>query len=108
MTKNSPTPDHRQQESPIARPLSRRRLLGSAATVTGAVGAATLLPPNVQKALAQPAPGPGSINEIKHIVLLMQENRSFDHYFGTLSGVRGFSDPGAMRLRSWPIRSILP
>ena len=23
----------------------------------------------------------------------MQENRSFDHYFGTLSGVRGFSDP---------------
>ena len=66
--------------------------------MTGAVGAATLLPPNVQKALAQPAPGPGSINEIKHIVLLMQENRSFDHYFGTLSGVRGFSDPSAMRL----------
>ena len=23
----------------------------------------------------------------------MQENRSFDHYFGTLSGVRGFNDP---------------
>lgn len=25
----------------------------------------------------------------------MQENRSFDHYFGTMSGVRGFSDPDA-------------
>jgi phospholipase C len=23
----------------------------------------------------------------------MQENRAFDHYFGTLHGVRGFLDP---------------
>ena len=28
----------------------------------------------------------------------MQENRSFDHYFGTLPGVRGFSDPAAITL----------
>ena len=28
----------------------------------------------------------------------MQENRSFDHYFGTLAGVRGFDDPNAMNL----------
>ncbi len=34
-----------------------------------------------------------SLTDIKHVVILMQENRSFDHYFGTLSGVRGFSDP---------------
>jgi phospholipase C len=33
-------------------------------------------------------------------VMLMQENRSFDHYFGTLSGVRGFSDPRPLRLPS--------
>ena len=26
----------------------------------------------------------------------MQENRSFDHYFGTMSGVRGFSDPNML------------
>jgi phospholipase C len=32
------------------------------------------------------------------VVILMQENRSFDHYFGTLSGVRGFSDPGVLKL----------
>jgi phospholipase C len=34
-----------------------------------------------------------TLGDIEHIVILMQENRSFDHYFGTLSGVRGFSDP---------------
>ncbi len=37
-----------------------------------------------------------SLSDIKHVVILMQENRSFDHYFGTLSGVRGFSDPGVL------------
>ena len=39
--------------------------------------------------------GPASLSDIAHVVILMQENRSFDHYFGTLSGVRGFSDPNA-------------
>jgi phospholipase C len=37
-----------------------------------------------------------SLSDVKHIVILMQENRSFDHYFGTLSGVRGFSDPNVL------------
>ncbi len=50
------------------------------------------MPPNVQRALAQGAPKHGSLKDIEHVVLLMQENRSFDHYFGTLSGVRGFGD----------------
>jgi phospholipase C len=40
---------------------------------------------------ADPA-GTGSLNDIEHVVMLMQENRSFDHYYGTLSGVRGFDD----------------
>ena len=34
-----------------------------------------------------------SLADIEHVVLFMQENRAFDHYFGTLAGVRGFSDP---------------
>ncbi len=34
-----------------------------------------------------------SLGDVRHIVILTQENRSFDHYFGTMSGVRGFSDP---------------
>jgi phospholipase C len=38
------------------------------------------------------------LRDIKHVVLLMQENRSFDHYFGTMSGVRGFNDPDALIL----------
>jgi phospholipase C len=41
--------------------------------------------------------GPASLSDIAHVVILMQENRSFDHYFGTMSGVRGFSDPEALR-----------
>jgi phospholipase C len=42
----------------------------------------------------------GTIDDIEHIVVLMQENRSFDHCFGTLRGVRGYGDPRAMRLPS--------
>ncbi len=42
----------------------------------------------------------GSIKDVEHVVFLMQENRSFDHYFGTLRGVRGFSDPRAVKLPS--------
>jgi phospholipase C len=42
----------------------------------------------------------GDIADVEHIVIMMQENRSFDHYFGTLQGVRGFGDPRPMRLAS--------
>lgn len=42
--------------------------------------------------------GHGSIADIEHVVILMQENRSFDHYFGTLRGVRGFGDPRPVTL----------
>lgn len=75
--------------------LTRRRLLGSAAGAVGGAAALSLLPPSVQKAVAAGPPRRGSIRDIEHVVLLMQENRSFDHYFGTLSGVRGFGDPQA-------------
>ena len=68
---------------------SRRRFLGNAtaATVLGA------LPPLLQAALAvPPRRGTGTIADVRHVVILMQENRSLDHYFGTLAGVRGFGD----------------
>lgn len=35
------------------------------------------------------------LKNIEHVVLFMQENRAFDHYFGTMAGVRGFQDPNA-------------
>ena len=59
----------------------------------------------LDKITAASATGAASLSDVKHIVILMQENRSFDHYFGTLSGVGGFSDPNALpggRLR--PVR----
>lgn len=53
----------------------------------------TKLSAAIRKALAVGAAvDTGSIQDVKHIVILMQENRSFDHYFGTLRGVRGFGD----------------
>ncbi len=42
----------------------------------------------------------GSIQDVEHIVILMQENRSFDHYFGSMRGVRGFGDPRPVTLTS--------
>src|SRR3954465_7469770 len=63
------------------------------------LGAAASLTDSIERALAIPAAGAtGTIEDVKHIVVLMQENRSFDHYFGTLRGVRGFSDPRAVKL----------
>ena len=52
------------------------------------------MPLDLSRALAIPAHNrTGTIADVEHIVILMQENRSFDHYFGTMRGVRGFADP---------------
>ncbi|RLV48125.1 phospholipase [Nocardioides mangrovicus] len=77
--------------------ISRRHLLTSGAAIAGGVVGGSLLPPHLAAAVAA-EPRRGSIRDIKHVVVLMQENRSFDHYFGTLAGVRGFSDPDAITL----------
>ena len=39
------------------------------------------------------------IDQVEHIVIFMQENRAFDHYYGTLQGVRGFNDRAATPTR---------
>jgi phospholipase C len=78
--------------------LTRRQLLKGAGRLAAVAAASTLMPPNVRRMLAQQPPAMSSLRDIKHIVMLMQENRSFDHYFGTLSGVRGFDDPEALKL----------
>ena len=56
----------------------------------GAHHAAALDPARARRRRAQSSTG--TIQDVKHIVILMQENRSFDHYFGTMRGVRGFGD----------------
>jgi phospholipase C len=67
----------------------------------GAGAGAAALPDSIARALAIPASTrTGTIKDVEHIVILMQENRSFDHYFGTMKGVRGFSDPRAVKLDS--------
>jgi phospholipase C len=72
---------------------SRRKFLTGTATTGAAALALTAFPPSIRRALAIPANNKtGTINDVEHIVILMQENRSFDHYFGTLPGVRGFGD----------------
>lgn len=69
---------------------TRRDFLKIAAAAAG-VG---VMPPAIQRALAIPADRrSGTIQDVEHVVILMQENRSFDHYFGSLRGVRGFHDP---------------
>lgn len=75
---------------------TRRAFLKKAAFLAGAASLSNTLPPAIARALAiNPASGT-SFYDAEHIVLLMQENRSFDHAFGTLQGVRGFNDPRAI------------
>ncbi|HEY2070350.1 MAG TPA: phospholipase C, phosphocholine-specific [Rhizomicrobium sp.] len=69
----------------------RRTVLKTTAALTG------LLPLSLRQALAAPM-RKGSIKDVEHVVILMQENRSFDHYFGTLRGVRGYGDPRTPKL----------
>ncbi|MCW2523078.1 MAG: putative phospholipase precursor, partial [Frankiales bacterium] len=87
--------------------LSRRGFLGAAAAVTGAAVAAAAGPAVAAQAATKPPGHPakpgkprphGDIRDIKHVVILMQENRSFDHYFGSLKGVRGFGDRSGITL----------
>ncbi|MEU1231205.1 phosphocholine-specific phospholipase C [Streptomyces sp. NPDC005828] len=79
--------------------MSRRRLLALGGGALGAAAAGSLLPPSLQEAMAAEPPT-GGMEAIRHVVILMQENRSFDHYFGTLRGVRGFGDRNAVELPS--------
>ncbi|MFE0552559.1 phosphocholine-specific phospholipase C [Streptomyces pilosus] len=75
--------------------VSRRTVLG---TLTGGA-ALSFLPPSLHRAMAAPMPR-GGLRAVEHVIVLMQENRSFDHYFGTLRGVRGFADRTSLRLPS--------
>jgi phospholipase C len=98
--------------------LSRRQLMASAG---GMVLASFALPSGLRKLMDGVPPASGktrltgaSISDIKHVVVLMQENRSFDHYFGTMPGVRGFADPSVPKSRFYqydadnPDKYLLP
>ncbi|MFH9731593.1 phosphocholine-specific phospholipase C [Streptomyces sp. NPDC017260] len=75
--------------------VNRRRFL----RLAGATTAFGALSASIERAAALPANHrSGTIEDVEHIVVLMQENRSFDHYFGSLRGVRGFGDPHPVTL----------
>ncbi len=79
----------------------RRDFLKLAARSATAAAALSAFPGSIRRALALPAlTVTGTLADVQHIVILMQENRSFDHYFGTLKGVRGFGDRHPVPLAS--------
>ncbi|MGH6889551.1 MAG: alkaline phosphatase family protein [Rhizomicrobium sp.] len=85
--------------------IPRRQVLRGAAAAA-ALGALNSVP--LAGALAEAAT-PAKLSDIDHIIILMKENRSFDHYFGTLAGVRGFDDAKAVRRDgSSPFRQAAP
>ncbi|MBU9167475.1 phosphocholine-specific phospholipase C [Burkholderia gladioli] len=93
--------------------IDRRSFLRAAAAGT----AFSMFPPAIRRALAIPANNQtGTINDVQHVVIFMQENRSFDHYFGSMAGVRGFGDrftipqPGGATVwqQSDGVRPVLP
>src|ERR1700749_5338707 len=88
--------------------ISRRNLIRGAAVVGGAAAVSATAAAEGANAAVQQAAGAsgasgggplhGDLRDIKHVVILMQENRSFDHYFGSLKGVQGFGDKATILL----------
>ncbi|WP_328722338.1 phospholipase C, phosphocholine-specific [Streptomyces sp. NBC_00247] len=78
-------------------PISRRGFVGLGASVAAGLtlGAGTR---PAEATGAAGATATGTIEDVRHVVILMQENRSFDHYFGRLKGVRGFDDRSTLTL----------
>jgi phospholipase C len=79
--------------------ISRRNLLRAGAGAAASVGVGQTI---IERALAARHPTCPSPGDIEHVVILMQENRSFDQYFGTYPGVLGFGDPKAQSVLAQP------
>src|SRR5437588_2544585 len=81
--------------------LTRRDVVRAGAAAGALAGLDAIAPAQVlERVLAAPGATPGcaTLSEIEHVVIFINENRSFDSYFGTYRGVRGFGDPNAPRL----------
>ena len=93
------------------KPISRRELLkvGAAAGTAHMLGG--LLSGCGGHSMPSPTPSPttcAKVTDIDHVVILMQENRSFDHYFGSYRGVRGFADQSAAFQQPYPGNTNAP
>jgi phospholipase C len=89
--------------------IKRRQFLKMTAGAAGGLTAMSMLPPAIRQALATPAARvSGTVSDVKHVVIFMQENRSFDHYYSSLKGVRGFNDPVPPPLPSSTLPTSIP
>src|SRR5438270_7748944 len=82
----------------MSRDLTRREMLRAGAQGSAAVGASALVYNSLIAQALAASPPCGSLGDIEHVVILIQENRSFDNYFGSYRGVRGFADPNVPAL----------
>jgi phospholipase C len=72
--------------------------------LAGLAAGGAMLPPSIARAASIAAHRrSGTIEDVEHVVILMQENRSFDHYYGSLRGVQGFADPFPVPLPHSPV-----
>ncbi|PSH57883.1 phospholipase C, phosphocholine-specific [Phyllobacterium endophyticum] len=77
----------------------RRRFMKMMGVTAAGTAGLSRMPPAIAQALAiEPNRAKGTIEDVEHVVILMQENRSFDHYFGTYNGVRGYTDTRPVKL----------
>src|SRR6185437_16218534 len=89
----------------MSKRITRREVVrtGLAASVAGLAGS---LIPGCGGHIAHPgttgSSGCAKVTDIEHVVIFIQENRSFDHYFGTYKGVRGFADQSAAFEQPYP------
>jgi phospholipase C len=111
----------REENHRARRTLTRRQFLAAgAASGAGLLAACGGSPSSSTVATsAGVAPAGSDLGAVEHVIFLMMENRSFDHYFGTYPGVRGFDDhpahdlgpfaqPYAANLSSAPVGKLLP
>jgi phospholipase C len=77
--------------------MNRREFLEKSGLLMAGLGTSSVLHPSILKALAIDPAAQSTFYDAEHVVILMQENRSFDHTFGALKGVRGFLDQRAFR-----------
>ena len=94
-----------------SRIFTRRDLLKAGAAAGLAPG---ILPDSLWRVLAAPVTC-AKLTDIEHVVIFIQENRSFDHYFGSYRGVRGFADqspafrqPDPANSADSPLGTLLP
>jgi phospholipase C len=72
---------------------TRKEFIKQMMMLSGAAGMSWTVPKSLKRAVSIDPRAGSSFMDAEHVVILMQENRSFDHCFGSLQGVRGYNDP---------------